>query len=48
MAIQNLCLAGEPNKREREYVLSQIDMSESEHFIILLKGAFGRMVYKVI
>lgn len=42
-AITYACLAGEPNKRERESILSKLDGVEAEHFIILFK-TFGRSV----
>lgn len=42
-AITYVCLAGEPNKRERESILQKLDGVEAEHFIILFK-TFGRSV----
>lgn len=47
-AITFVCLAGDPNRREREHILSKLDLFDAEHYIILFK-TFGRMVkYSVI
>ena len=42
-AITFVCLAGDPNRREREHILSKLDLFDAEHYIILFK-TFGRMV----
>ena len=47
-AITFVCLAGDPNRREREHILSKLDLFDAEHYIILFK-TFGRMVnYSVL
>eukprot|EP01017_Pseudomicrothorax_dubius_P026952 TRINITY_DN3053_c0_g2_i2.p1 TRINITY_DN3053_c0_g2~~TRINITY_DN3053_c0_g2_i2.p1 ORF type:complete len:571 (+),score=150.93 TRINITY_DN3053_c0_g2_i2:65-1777(+) len=43
-ALSNVCLAGEPNRKERELVLSMIGDSKGENLIIVFKGPTGRQV----
>ena len=46
-AISNVCLAGEPNKKEREAVLEKIaelNFENVTNFIIIFKGVLGRQV----
>lgn len=46
-AISNVCLAGEPNKKEREAVLEKIaelNLENVANFIIIFKGVLGRQV----
>ncbi|CAD8076284.1 unnamed protein product [Paramecium sonneborni] len=46
-AITYVCLAGEPNKRERETILQKLDGVEAEHFIILFK-TYGRSDFRAL
>lgn len=46
-AITFVCLAGDPNRREREHILSKLDLFDAEHYIILFK-TFGRMDFKAL
>ncbi|CAD8060295.1 unnamed protein product [Paramecium primaurelia] len=44
-AITYVCMAGEPNKKEREAILQKLDGVEAEHFIILFK-TYGRSDFR--
>ena len=46
LALQNVCLAGEPNRTERELVLSE--MTHDTNYIILFKGLLGRQDYRAL
>lgn len=48
-AIKIVCLAGEPNKKERELILEKIKngVSDNQNIIIGFKGWLGRQVFKI-
>lgn len=45
-ALTYVCLAGEPNKKERDLFIQRLEQSDCEHVILLFK-AYGRMVGRV-
>lgn len=48
-AITNVCLAGEPNRKEREEVLSKLDEFKGEaNFIIAFNAISARLVFKAV
>ena len=48
-AIRIVCLAGEPNKKERECILEKIknSLTDNQNIILGFKGWLGRQVLKI-
>jgi len=46
--MKNVCLAGEPNKKERDEVTKIMEVNKADNYIILFKGITGRHDFKAL